>query len=148
MKETCEKIMTTKPMSCAPSDSLTRAAERMREANIGALPVLEGEDGWLVGIVTDRDLVTRALARGLEPDATRVSDVMTRDVATCLPGDPIEKAVERMEERHVRRLPIVDDDGRLLGIIAQADLATRVHDRALVTEFLEEVSEPVRLGAP
>lgn len=122
MKETCETIMTRNPMSCVPSDPVTLAAERMRRANVGALPVLEGEDGWLVGIVTDRDLVMRAIARGLPSDATCVSDVMTRDVATCLPGDPIEKAVERMEERHVRRLPVVDDDGRLIGIVAQGAL--------------------------
>ena len=148
MNEKCEKIMTRGPVSCDPSDAITTAAERMRREDVGALPVLEGEDGWLVGIVTDRDLVTRAIARGLQPETTRVSDVMTRDVATCLSDDPIEKAVERMEERHVRRLPIVDDDGRLMGIIAQADLATRIHDRALVAEFLEEVSEPVGTAAP
>jgi CBS domain-containing protein len=139
----CEKIMTPGPVTCRPHDTLTMAAERMSAADVGALPVVDGEEDWLVGIITDRDITIRAAARGLEPGKTLVQDVMTHDVATCLPDDPIDRAVQRMEERQVRRLPIVDDDGILVGIIAQADLATRVHDAGLLAEFLEEVSEPV-----
>jgi CBS domain-containing protein len=139
----CERIMTRDPITCLPGDTLATAAESMRLADVGALPVVDGKEEWLVGIVTDRDIAIRATARGLDTRRTRVSEVMTRDVTTCLPDDAIEKAVERMEERQVRRLPIVDDDGRLLGIIAQADLATHVSDRSLVAEFLGEISRPV-----
>ena len=143
----CERIMTRDPVTCLPGDTLATAAERMRLENVGALPVVDGEECWLVGIITDRDIAVRAAARGLDPRTTPVSEVMTRDVASCLSDDTMEKAVERMEERQVRRLPIIDDDGRLVGIIAQADLAIRVHDRGLVAEFLEEVSEPVEAAA-
>lgn len=139
----CEQIMTRSPITCRPNDNLLTAADRMLTEDVGALPVVDGEDGWLVGIVTDRDIAIRATARGLDPRTTPVGHVMTRDVATCLPGDPIEKAVDRMEEWQVRRMPVVDDDGRLVGILAQADLVTRIHDRDLVVELLEEISEPV-----
>ena len=135
--------MTAKPVCCEPGDSVTQAADMMRQHDVGSLLVVESRDsGRLVGIVTDRDLVTKVVARSRPVDRATVKDAMTSSPATCREEDDVERAVSLMAERQVRRMPVVDAHGRLTGIIAQADVATRVHRDRKTGELVEAISAP------
>jgi CBS domain-containing protein len=116
------ELMTSNPACCTPADSVRHAAELMAQNDCGSIPVVaDMESHRLVGVVTDRDVAIRAVACGCGPD-TRVADVMTSDPRCCGPEDDLE-AVERvMAESQVRRVPIVDDAGCCVGMVAQADL--------------------------
>lgn len=139
----CSEVMTREPACCEPGDSVSRVAGIMKREDVGSVPVVEShEDKKLIGIVTDRDLVVKVLAEGADVERSTVRDAMTPDPASCRENDPIEKAVKLMSERQVRRMPIVDDQGRLSGIIAQADVATRVSQDATTGELVEAISEP------
>jgi CBS domain-containing protein len=110
----------------------------MKQEDCGAIPVVDG--GRLVGIVTDRDIVVRAIAAGKDPKTTKVRDIMSADPITVAPQDDVKMAEERMRERQVRRLPVVDQ-GRLVGILVTAQIARR--DRASeVGETMEAISRP------
>src|SRR5512141_299628 len=138
------EIMTPSPSVCSSSDSLGAVARLMRDNDCGAVPIVD--KGSVVGIVTDRDLAIRALAEGLGTDA-RAGDVMTASPRCASPDDDIGDIEKLMAEHQVRRIPIVDADGRCLGIVSQADLAraasknSRVSDRE-VAIVLEAISEP------
>jgi CBS domain-containing protein len=135
--------MTKDPFCGMPTDSVQMIAQLMRDRDVGAVPICEGpETKRLVGIVTDRDLALRVVAAGCDPKSTCVCDVMTREVFTCRPEDDLQKALELMEQRQVRRIPIVDRENRIVGIIAQADIATRLKDPQKVTEVVEVISRP------
>lgn len=139
----CSEVMTREPACCEPGDSVSRVAGIMKREDVGSVPVVEShEDKKLIGIVTDRDLVVKVLAEGADMERSTVRDAMTPNPASCRENDPIEKAVKLMSERQVRRMPIVDDQGRLSGIIAQADVATRVSQDATTGELVEAISEP------
>jgi len=119
--------MTKNPVCCLPTDMVAKAAKLMKSKNIGSLPVIEnGQTRKLVGIVTDRDLTLKIVAEGLDAKSTKVEAVMTRKVVTCRAEDDLQKALDAMAEHQLRRIPVVDNDNQLLGIIAQADVATRV----------------------
>ena len=136
--------MTTNPAFCVPEDPALRAAEIMRDENVGPVPVIAGRDDHrVVGIVTDRDLTVRLIADGRAPEATTVSDVMSANPVTCTEDDDIHDAMEAMSRNQVRRIPVVDSDGRLCGIIAQADLALAVEEEQ-VGEVVEDISRPGR----
>ena len=140
---TCGEVMTREPACCEPGDSVSRVAGIMKREDVGSVPVVEShEDKRLLGIVTDRDLVVKVLAGGTDINASTVRDAMTPNPASCHENDPIDKAVKLMSERQVRRMPIVDQQGRLVGIIAQADVATRVSRDATTGELVEAISEP------
>lgn len=143
--QTCSQIMTWNPVCCRPTDDVTTAARVMRDRDVGAVPVVEDDGPRLVGIVTDRDLTLRVLATEGDPRRTRLEDVMTRKVFTCRADDPVDRAIEVMERRQVRRIPIVDG-ARLVGIIAQADVASRLHEPQVLAELVEEVSRPAATG--
>jgi CBS domain-containing protein len=140
MRSKCSDIMTPDPVCCAPGDSARKAAELMKAKDVGPLPVVE-ESGRLVGIVTDRDLVLNVLARGLDASTTKVSDAMTRDPVCCKEEEPLEDALEKMSTYQVRRLPVVDSQDRIVGIIAQADIATRIENPEVAGEVVQEVSK-------
>ena len=135
----CGDIMTRDPVCCSPNDTVKKAAELMKAEDVGPLPVVEA--GKLVGIVTDRDLVLNVLARGLDAANTKVSEAMTRDPISCKEQEALEDALEKMSTYQIRRLPVVDDQGRILGIIAQADIATRIQDPEVAGEVVQEVSK-------
>ena len=141
-----KEIMTRDPACCTPGDPARRAAELMEQHDCGAIPVIEdGESRRLVGVVTDRDIAIRGVARGRGAD-TRVEEVMSRDPECCEASDDID-AVERvMKEHQVRRVPIIDANGSLVGIVAQADLALedRAADDREVGEVVERISQPRR----
>lgn len=141
----CREIMTPDPAYCRTGDRVSEAAEILRDRDIGAVPVTR--DGWLVGILTDRDIVTRVVASGLDPTEIPVEEAMTRDPVSCRSEDAMERIVEIMEERQVRRVPVVDDEGRLVGIVAQADLARRSHAPLMIADLLEEISRPQEVHA-
>lgn len=138
----CSEVMTREPVCCEPSDPITRVAEMMKREDVGSVPVVDGRnERHLVGIVTDRDLVVKVLADGRAIDRATVKDAMTSDPVCCREDDDINHAVELMEERQVRRMPVVSADGRLSGIIAQADIATRLHEDRTTGELVEAISE-------
>lgn len=137
----CSEVMTARPVCCEPEDSVSHAADMMRQHDVGSLPVVDSRDsGRLVGIVTDRDLVTKVVARSRPVDSATVKDAMTAGPATCREDDDVETAVSLMAERQVRRMPVVDGGGRLTGIIAQADVATRIHRDQKTGELVEAIS--------
>ncbi|MEO6213604.1 MAG: CBS domain-containing protein [Vicinamibacterales bacterium] len=138
----CSDVMTHEPVCCVPDDSVTEVASVMKREDVGSVPVVEShQDKKLVGIVTDRDLVVKILAGGLSTERATVRDAMTANPASCTEQDDVSKAVELMSDRQVRRMPIVDASGRLTGIIAQADVATRVQSDRKTGELVEAISE-------
>lgn len=138
----CSEVMTRDPECCEPGDSIPRVAEVMKRADVGSVPVVESrDDGRLVGIVTDRDIVVKVVADGRSVEQARVADAMTADPLCCREDDDVSRAVSLMEERQVRRMPIVGADGRLSGIIAQADIATRLQRDRTTGELVEAISE-------
>ena len=115
----------------------------MKTEDVGAVPVVESlSTRKLVGIVTDRDIAVKAVASGRSVDSTTVREVMTTDVVTCREDEDVDKAVARMAERQVRRLPVVDGNGAMRGIISQADIATRVNQDKTTGALVEAISEP------
>jgi CBS domain-containing protein len=135
--------MTREPACCEPGDSIVRAAEMMKQQDVGSLPVVESRnDRQLVGIVTDRDLVVKVLAGGRNVERAAVRDAMTSNPISCRETDEVDTAVRLMSDRQVRRMPIVDRQGQLCGIIAQADVATRVNRDQTTGELVEAISEP------
>jgi CBS domain-containing protein len=114
----------------------------MKSEDVGAVPIVDGSSRQLVGMITDRDIVVKALAADRSPEQTTVREVMTTDLVTCREDEDVSSAVSRMAERKVRRIPVVDRGGSLAGIIAQADVATRVHKDKTTGELVEAISEP------
>ena len=138
----CAEIMTKTPVCCLPDDLVIKAAELMKSENIGSIPVIENEQTKkLVGIVTDRDLALKIVAEGRDARFTNVEAVMTRKVVTCLAGDDLQNALDAMGEHQLRRMPVVDNDNKVLGIIAQADVATRINQPEKTGEMVKEISQ-------
>jgi len=120
---------------------VSEPAKLMRRENIGAIPVITSEKTRkLVGIITDRDLALRIVAEGVEAKSTPVEAAMTHTVSTCLADDDLQKALDAMAEQQLRRIPVVDNDNRLVGIISQADVATRAGQPEKTAEMVKEIS--------
>jgi len=138
----CSEVMTKDPVCCLPNDMVADVAELMNSGNIGSIPVIENEQTKkLIGIVTDRDLTLKIVAKGLDAKSTKVEAVMTRTVVTCLAADDLQKALDAMAEHQLRRIPVVDVDNKIVGIIAQADVATRVDQPEKTAEMVKEISQ-------
>ena len=133
-------IMTRDVRLLAPHDTLREAAQRMRDDNIGSLPVADGDR--LVGYVTDRDLVVRGLAEGFSGD-THVHDVMSDQVLYCFEDEDVNDVAANMAQNQVRRLPVLSREKRLVGIVALGDIATKGSD-ASAEDALEGVSKPTQ----
>ena len=131
--------MTAHPVTCAPETTLRDAARMMRETDCGALPVV-GPDGYPIGVVTDRDITIRAVAEGKSP-TTKVGDVMSHEVLYCFDDQELDDIAQNMAEMKVRRLPVVNRDKRLVGIISLGDLARR-EDSRTAGQTISEISEP------
>jgi len=136
---TLKDIMTKDPVTVRPDDSAQKAAGLMKDNHVGPIPVLD-QERKLIGMVTDRDLAIKIVAEG-KPAETKVSDVMSRDLFTCSPDDNVKDAIRTMEMHQVRRVPVVDDQGHLLGIVAQADLATKTEKPERVAKAVESISQ-------
>jgi CBS domain-containing protein len=131
-------VMTTRPFCVSPDTLISEVAEVMEREDIGAIPVLEGEQ--LSGMITDRDIVVRAIAKGKDPRGMPVREAWTRDVITVRPDEDLSNAMKLMAGYQVRRLPVVDDENRLVGVIAQADVALEAKEKA-AGEMVEEISK-------
>ncbi len=141
------EIMTRNVRVVAPDRSIQDAARLMDEMNVGSLPVCDGRR--LRGVVTDRDITVRATAAGLAPDTTRVRDIMSDNVWWCFDDDDVDHIVELMSEHQIRRLPVVDHDKHLVGIVALGDLATDSEgDASRALHRISTPSEPDRSGTP
>jgi CBS domain-containing protein len=135
-------IMTPEVETVAPEAALQDAAGCMREIDVGVLPVCDGER--LVGMLTDRDIILRAVAEGRDPRTTRVRDVMSEEVRYAYDDQDVEEAVHLMNEHQIRRLPVLNRQKRLIGIVSLGDVAVRTDDEELSGQALEGVSEPSR----
>jgi CBS domain-containing protein len=140
---TCADVMTREPACCELGDTTDRAAKIMKTQDVGSVPVCTDlQSRKLVGIVTDRDIALYVVARGRDANHTQVASVMTRNPLTCRPEDDLQKALDAMANYQVRRIPVVDGEGLLVGIIAQADVATRVQAAETKAEMVEQISKP------
>ena len=138
----CNEVMTKNPICCLPDDMVAKAAELMKSKNIGSIPVIENEQTKkLVGIVTDRDLALEVVVKGLDAKSTKVEAVMTHNVVTCFVSDDLQKALDSMSKHQLRRIPVVDTNNKIVGIIAQADVATRVDQPEKTAEMVKEISQ-------
>jgi CBS domain-containing protein len=138
---TCNEIMTSNPECCVPSDSVMKAAQLMKSEDVGPIPIVADKDSKkLTGIVTDRDLAIKVVAEARDPKATQVEDVMSEHLITCYETDDVEKALKLMQDHQLRRIPVVDKSDHLLGIIAQADVATRLGSLRATGKVVEQVS--------
>ncbi|MCZ2074879.1 MAG: CBS domain-containing protein [Bryobacteraceae bacterium] len=147
MAAKCKDFMTKDPVCCLGADSAEKAAQIMKREDIGSVPVVEdSQNKKLVGIVTDRDLALRIVAEGRDPKSARVSDVMSRGLVTCPADDDAQNAIDAMENHQIRRLPVVDAAGRIVGIITQADIARRLGKDQETGKMVGEISKPKRMG--
>ncbi len=139
----CTNVMTKEVYCCLPTDTLEEVASVMQSEDVGPVPIVEDLDTReLLGIVTDRDIALRAVARGLDARNTPAERVMTRELVTCKPEDSVETVLDLMANHQLRRLLVVDGGQRLVGIISQADVATRLNETDKVAEVVEEISRP------
>ena len=137
----CREVMTENPVCCLPNDSVSQAARVMRREHIGPVPVVNDDrTRELIGIVTDRDLAVKVVAESRDPNRTTVADVMTHTIVVCREDDSLSSAIAAMEEYQIRRIPVIDQGGRIVGIISQADVATRVYETEQSAEMVEEIS--------
>jgi CBS domain-containing protein len=138
----CTEVMTKNPACCLPDDMAAEAAKLMKSGNIGSVPVIENrQTRKLVGIVTDRDLALKIVAEERDGRSTKVGAVMTGKMVTCRAEDDLQVALDAMAEHQLRRIPVVDNDNRILGIIAQADVATRANQPEKTAEMVKEISQ-------
>lgn len=136
------EIMTRNPEVISGDASLKEAATKMKNLEVGLIPVCDGDR--LQGMLTDRDITIRATANGREPSRTKVAEVMSTDVAYCLEDQEVAEAVSLMETRQIRRLPVLSQDKRLVGIVSLGDIAVHSGDRDLAGETLQAISEPAQ----
>ncbi len=139
------EIMTKNPTTVTPGTTVRDAAQLMQREDTGILPVVESDgERKLVGVVTDRDIAIRVVAEGRGSD-TRVSEVMTSSrLATLRPDADVDELMDTMADQQVRRVPIVDDRGTLVGIVAQADVVRKARDEKKSERTVEKISEPSR----
>ena len=134
------EIMTASPACCTPDWELQRVAQLMADNDCGCIPVVESEEtGTPVGVITDRDIVLRAVAEGKNPLDLIAGDLMTKNIVAVTPGTSIDECCSIMEQQQIRRIAVVDESGACCGIVAQADIATHA-DQRKTAEVVQEVS--------
>lgn len=138
MAKSVRDVMTANPCTIAAEKPVAYAARMMRDEDVGLAPIVEGDR--LIGALTDRDIAIRVVAEGKDPESTLARDVASTDVVTIDPEQELDEALRLMAQHQVRRLPVVEEDGRLVGIVAQADVA-RAGDDARTGELVEEISK-------
>jgi CBS domain-containing protein len=138
MGQFIREAMTKPPKSVESSTSVVDAARMMEAENVGSVPVVEG--GQLVGMITDRDIAVRVVGGGKDPQSTPVGEIASRELVTVDPQQDLDEALRLMAQHQVRRLPVVEEDGRLVGILAQADVAREGDDRA-TGQMVQQISE-------
>lgn len=136
--QTILDVMTRDVQTVSPQETVQRAAQLMDELNVGAIPVLDG--GKLVGMITDRDITVRSTAAGQDPGATMVTEVMSTDVRTCTADQSVQDVLDQMADVQIRRIPVLDDAGQIIGIVSLGDVATK--DSADIDRALDDISSP------
>ena len=138
MAKTVSEAMTSNPCSIDATKSVTYAAKMMRDEDVGVAPIVEGQK--LVGVLTDRDVAIRVVAEQKDPSSIRAREIASTDLVTIDPQQDLDEALRLMAQHQVRRLPVVEEDGRLVGIVAQADVAREGRD-SQTGELVEEISK-------
>jgi CBS domain-containing protein len=138
MGKSVRDAMTGNPCAIDADKPVAYAAKMMKDEDVGLAPVVQGDR--LVGTVTDRDIVTRVIAEGRDPGSTSVREIASTDLVTVDPQQGLDEALSLMAQHQVRRLPVVEEDGRLVGVVAQADVAEHA-DRSATGRMVEEISE-------
>jgi len=137
----CSQLMTHDPVFCLASDTVDRAAQLMRQEDVGSLPVIDNhQNKRLLGIITDRDIALKVAAEKRDANM-RAEEVMTRNPVTCRADNDIQVALNAMASNQVRRIPVVDEKNQIVGIISQSDIATRVNEPAKTAELVTKISE-------
>jgi CBS domain-containing protein len=132
------EVMTSNPCAIEADRSVSYAAKMMKQEDVGVAPIVES--GRLVGMLTDRDIAVRVVAEGKDPDSVNVRDVASSNVVSIDPQQDLDDALVLMARHQIRRLPVVEDDGRLVGVVAQADVAQEANARK-TGEMVEEISK-------
>ena len=139
MARTIREVMSSDVEVINPNDTLRDAAEKMRSLNVGAIPVCDGQR--VLGMLTDRDIVVRAIALGRDANTTQVSDAMSSGISYCFDDDDVDSVLRNMRVKQIRRMIVVDRNKKLVGIVALGDLSGEVSEQQ-VAETLEGISEP------
>jgi CBS domain-containing protein len=138
MGKSIREAMTSSPRTLTTAASVVEAARVMREADVGIVPLVDGER--LVGAITDRDIAVRVVAEGKDPESTKAIDVASQELVTIDPQQDLDEALRLMARHQVRRLPVVEEDGKLVGVVAEADIAEH-HDDAKTGQLVQEISK-------
>jgi CBS domain-containing protein len=138
MGQSIRNVMTSNPCSIDADKSVAYAAKMLRDEDVGVAPIVEGDK--LIGVLTDRDIAIRVVAEGRSPDQVAVRDVASKQVVTIDPQQDLDEALRIMATHKVRRLPVVEEDGKLVGVVAQADVA-REGDDTQTGKLVEEISQ-------
>ena len=137
MAKQAREVMTSNPCSIDSDKPVAYAAKMMRDEDVGIAPIVRGER--LVGVLTDRDIAVRVVAEGLDPEQVTVEEIASRELVTLDPDQSLDEALRLMAQHQVRRLPVVEEDGRLIGVVAQADVA-KEGDDSRTGEVVERIS--------
>jgi len=140
------EIMTKNPETAQITDSIMDVASMMRDLNVGFMPIMDGD--VLVGCVTDRDITVRSVAEGMDIANASVGEIMSTDLHVVSPDNDLDEAASIMEEFQIRRLPVIDENNRLVGVVSLGDIAVRTKNIEEAGEILEEISEPSRPERP
>jgi CBS domain-containing protein len=141
MKKASE-VMTKSPVFCLSNDMVVKAAKLMQSENVGSIPVVENEQTQeLIGIVTDRDLALKIVAKGLDAASTKIEVVMTHKVVTCLADDDLQKVMDTMSKRQLRRIPVINKNKKILGMISQADVAIHYDHPKRNAAMVKDISQ-------
>ena len=139
-----KEVMSSNPSCCLPTDTAQHVAKLMCDRNVGSLPVvIDQQSRKLVGMITDRDLCCKVLGQGLDPRSTRIDRFIAAAPVTCRDGENLEKCERAMQEHQVRRVPIIDSEDRVIGIVSLADLALRDKPER-ISKTVAEISKPHR----
>jgi CBS domain-containing protein len=138
MGTSVQDLMTSNPKTIASASSVVEAAKVMRDEDVGIVPIVDGDR--LEGTITDRDIAIKVVAEGKDVQSTTVGQVASRDLVTVDPKQDLDEALRLMAQHQVRRLPVVEEDGRLVGILAQADVAREASPEQ-TSRVVEEISE-------
>jgi len=138
----CSDVMTKDVVTSSPKDTIVEVAQLMKNEDIGPVLIVDNDRSQtLVGIVTDRDIVLKVIAEGQDAKKTRVGEVMSKKLVTCRANDDVDVAMKAMAQFQLRRIPVVGDNMKLMGIISQADVATRVDEPEKTAEVVKEISQ-------
>lgn len=140
--KTCKEVMTSNPVCCLPEEMVHDVAQLMKSKDVGSIPVIKNrESRLLIGIFTDRDVALKVVAAGKDPAKTTIEEVMKHNPFTCLESDDLQKALDIMASHQVRRVPVIDHNRRIVGIIAQGDIATRLEQPEKTGELVAKISK-------